>query len=139
MTKTYDDIIHLPRHVSTKHPQMALSDRAAQFSPFAALTGHGAAIKETARLTDERVQLDEYMINVLSDRLQIIAERLKDKPEIMITYFQPDEKKNGGAYVTTTGTVKKIDVYERIVVMTDRQEIPIDDIVGIEGQIFEVM
>ncbi len=139
MTKTYDDIIHLPRHVSKKHPQMALSDRAAQFSPFAALTGHGAAIKETARLTDERVQLDEYMINVLSDRLQIIADRLKDKPEIMITYFQPDEKKNGGAYVTTTGTVKKIDVYERIVVMTDRQEIPIDDIVGIEGQIFEIM
>ncbi len=139
MTKTYDDIIPLPRHVSKKHPQMALSDRAAQFSPFAALTGHGAAIKETARLTDERVQLDEYMINVLSDRLQIIADRLKDKPEIMITYFQPDEKKNGGAYVTTTGTVKKIDVYERIVVMTDRQEIPIDDIVGIEGQIFEIM
>lgn len=139
MTKTYDDIIHLPRHVSKKHPQMALSDRAAQFSPFAALTGYGAAIKETARLTDERVQLDEYMINVLSDRLQIIADRLKDKPEIMITYFQPDEKKNGGAYVTTTGTVKKIDVYERIVVMTDRQEIPIDDIVGIEGQIFEIM
>lgn len=139
MTKTYDDIIHLPRHVSKKHPQMALSDRAAQFSPFAALTGHGAAIKETARLTDERVQLDEYMINVLSDRLQIIADRLKDKPEIMITYFQPDEKKNGGAYVTTTGTVKKIDVYERIVVMTDRQEIPIDDIVGIEGQIFDSM
>ena len=139
MTKTYDDIIHLPRHVSKKHPQMALSDRAAQFSPFAALTGHGAAIKETARLTDERVQLDEYMINVLSDRLQIIAERLKDKPEIMITYFQPDEKKNGGAYVTATGTVKKIDVYERIVVMADRQEIPIDDIVGIEGQIFEIM
>ena len=139
MTKTYDDIIHLPRHVSKKHPQMALSDRAAQFSPFAALTGYGAAIKETARLTDERVQLDEYMINVLSDRLQIIADRLKDKPEIMITYFQPDEKKNGGAYVTTTGTVKKIDVYERIVVMADRQEIPIDDIVGIEGQIFEIM
>lgn len=139
MTKTYDDIIHLPRHVSKKHPQMALSDRAAQFSPFAALTGHGAAIKETARLTDERVQLDEYMINVLSERLQIIADRLKDKPEIMITYFQPDEKKNGGAYVTTTGTVKKIDVYERIVVMTDRQEIPIDDIVGIEGQMFDII
>lgn len=139
MTKTYDDIIHLPRHVSKKHPQMALSDRAAQFSPFAALTGHGAAIKETARLTDERIQLDEYMINVLSDRLQIIADRLKEKPEVMITYFQPDEKKNGGAYVTATGTVKKIDVYERIVVMVDRQEIPIDDIVGIEGQMFDII
>ncbi len=139
MTKTYDDIIHLPRHVSKKHPQMALSDRAAQFSPFAALTGHGAAIKETARLTDERIQLDEYMINVLSDRLQIIADRLKDKPEVMITYFQPDEKKNGGAYVTTTGTVKKIDEHERIVVMADRQEIPMDEIVDIEGQLFGSM
>ena len=139
MTKTYYDIIHLPRHVSKKHPQMALSDRAAQFSPFAALTGHGAAIKETARLTDERIQLDEYMINVLSDRLQIIADRLKDKPEVMITYFQPDEKKNGGAYVTTTGTVKKIDEHERIVVMADTQEIPMDEIVDIEGQLFGSM
>ncbi|WP_066716216.1 hypothetical protein [Clostridium sp. Marseille-P299] len=139
MTKTYDDIIHLPHHVSTKHPHMALIDRAAQFSPFAALTGHGAAIKETARLTDERVELDEYMKNVLSNKLQIIAERLKDKPEIEITYFQPDEKKNGGAYVTAAGSVKKIDKYERIVVMTDRKEISIDDIVAIEGQIFEIM
>lgn len=139
MTKTYDDIIHLPHHVSTKHPHMALIDRAAQFSPFAALTGHGAAIKETARLTDERVELDEYMKNVLSNKLQIIAERLKDKLEIEITYFQPDEKKNGGAYVTAAGSVKKIDEYERIVVMTDRKEISIDDIVAIEGQIFEIL
>ena len=139
MTKIYDDIIHLPHHVSTKHPHMALRDRAAQFSPFAALTGHGAAIKETARLTDERVELDEYMKNVLNDKLQTIAERLKDKPDIMITYFRPDEKKNGGAYVTVMGTVKKLDAYERVVVMTDGQEIPMDDIVDIEGQIFGSM
>lgn len=139
MTKTYDDIIHLPHYVSTKHPHMALINRAAQFSPFAALTGHDAAIKETARLTDERVELDEYMKDVLSDKLQIIAERLIDYPEIVITYFQPDEKKNGGAYVTATGAVKKINEYDRIVVMTDKIEIPIDDIIGIEGQIFETM
>lgn len=136
MTKTYDDIIHLPHHVSGKHPHMSLTDRAAQFSPFAALTGHNAAIKETARLTDERVELDESMKDVLSNKLQIIAERIIEKPEIVITYFQPDEKKNGGAYVTAVGTVKKIDEYERIVVMTNRQEIPINDIIGIEGQIF---
>ncbi|ROR29187.1 hypothetical protein EDD66_103122 [Mobilisporobacter senegalensis] len=136
MTKTYDDIIHLPRHISEKHPHMSLTDRAAQFSPFAALTGHNAAIKETARLTDERVELDESMKDVLSNKLQIIGERIIEKPEIVITYFQPDEKKNGGAYVTTVGTVKKIDKYERIVVMTNRQEIPINDIIGIEGQIF---
>lgn len=139
MTKTYDDIIHLPRHVSTKHPHMALIDRAAQFSPFAALTGHNAAIKETARLTDERVELDESFKTVLGNKIHIIAEQLVEKPEIVITYFQPDEKKSGGDYVTATGTVKRIDEYERIVVMTDRTEIPIDSIIGIEGQIFEIM
>ena len=139
MKNTYDDIIHLPHHIFTKRPHMALIDRAAQFSPFAALTGHDAAIKETARFTNEKVELDEYMKDILSDKLQIIAERLMDHPEIVITYFQPDEKKNGGAYVTATGTVKKIDKYARIVVMTDKIGIPIDDIIGIEGQVFETM
>ena len=139
MTKAYDDIIHLPRHVSAKHPHMALIDRAAQFSPFAALTGHGAAIKETARLTDERVELDESMKDILGNKLQIIAERIMERPEIVITYFKPDGKKNGGAYVEAVGMVKKIDGYKRIVIMADRQEIPMDDIIGIEGQIFGIM
>ena len=136
MTKAYDDIIHLPRHVSTTRPHMAAIDRAAQFSPFAALTSHGAAIKETARLTDERAELDEHMKDVLNDRLQIIADRLKEHSEIVITYFQPDTKKNGGTYVTAIGTVKKIEEYERFVVMTDGSVIPIDEIISIEGQIF---
>jgi hypothetical protein len=118
---------------------MTASDRAAQFSPFAALTGYDAAIKETARLTDERVKLDEYMKVVLSDRLQIIADRIKERPEIVITYFQPDEKKNGGAYVTAISTAKKIDEYERVVVMTDGTAIPIDEIISIDGKIFETM
>lgn len=139
MTKTYDDIIHLPHHVSTTHPHMAIGDRAAQFSPFAALTGYDAAIKETARLTHERVELDEYMKAVLSDKLRIILDRIKEHPLISITHFQPDEKKNGGAYVTTTGMVKKIDEYERIVVMTGDTEIPIDEISSIDGHIFENM
>ena len=139
MTRIYDDMMHLPHHVSTTHPHMSVIDRAAQFSPFAALNGYDAAIKETARLTDERVELDEYMKDVLSDKLQIITDRLIEHPEIIITYFQPDEKKNGGAYVTATGTVKKIDTYDRIVVMTDRAEIPIDEIIDIEGKIFETM
>jgi hypothetical protein len=139
MTKTYDDIIHLPHHVSTTHPHMAAIDRAAQFSPFAALTGYDAAIKETARLTDERVELDEYMKDSLSDRLQIIADRLKEYPEIAITYFQPDTKKNGGAYVTAISAAKKIDQYERVVIMTDGTVIPIDEIISIDGQIFETM
>lgn len=137
--KSYEDIIHLPHHVSTKHPQMSAIDRAAQFSPFAALTGYGAAIKETARLTNERLVLDEYMKTVLSDKLQILVERHKECPEITITYFQPDENKAGGAYITTIGMVKKIDEYERVVVMADLTEIPIDEIIDIEGQIFEIV
>ncbi len=132
MTKTYDDIIHLPHHVSTTHPHMAAIDRAAQFSPFAALTGYDAAIKETARLTDKRVELDEAMKEALSNKLQMVADRLKERPEIAITYFQPDGKKNGGAYVTVINTVKKIDVYERIVIMTDGKVIPVDEIISID-------
>jgi len=132
MTKTYDDIIHLPHHVSATHPHMAAIDRAAQFSPFAALTGYDTAIKETARLTDKRVELDESMKDALSNNLQMIADRLKEHPEIAITYFQPDAKKNGGAYVTVINTVKKIDVYERIVVMTDGKVIPVDEIISID-------
>jgi hypothetical protein len=118
---------------------MSVSDRAAQFSPFAALTGYDAAIKETARFTDERVKLDEYMKDDLSERLQILTDRIKELPEIVITYFQPDARKEGGAYVTAVGTVKKIDEYERIVVMTDGTLIPIDEIISIDGQIFETM
>ncbi|SHO54141.1 hypothetical protein [Anaerocolumna xylanovorans] len=139
MTWTYDDIINLPHHVSATRPHMSAIDRAAQFSPFAALTGYDTAIKETARLTDERVKLDEYMKDVLNDRLQIIADQMKEHPEISITYFEPDEKKNGGAYVTAISTVKKIDEYERVVIMTDGAIIPIDEIISIDGQIFETM
>ena len=139
MTGAYDDIIDLPHHVSTTHLHMSAIDRAAQFSPFAALTGYDSAIKETARLTDERVELDEYMKDALSDRLQIIADRIKEHPEVAITYFQPDAKKNGGAYVTAAGSAKKIDENERMVVMTDGTVIPIDEIISIDGQMFESM
>lgn len=137
MTKSYDDIIHLPHHVSGTHPHMAILDRAAQFSPFAALTGYDAAVRETARLTDERVELDEYMKDVLSHKLKIIADRIKEHPEIEITYFQPDDKKEGGAYVTAIGVAKKIDEYERTVLMTEGIVIPIDEIISIDGRIFE--
>ncbi len=139
MTNSYDDIIHLPHHVSATRPQMPIIDRAAQFTPFAALTGHDAAIKETARLTDERIELDECRKGALSDRLQIIAERMKEQPEIVITYFQPDARKAGGAYVTAIGAVKKIDEYDRVVLMINGEEIPIDEIINIDGQIFEAM
>lgn len=139
MTNKYDDIINLPHHVSTKHPQMPLIDRAAQFAPFAALTGYDAAVKETARLTDVRIELDEYTMDALRDRLQMIADRLEENPEITVTYFQPDAKKEGGAYVTAAGAVKKIDEYKQVVVMAHGTVIPFDKIVSIEGPMFEVI
>lgn len=139
MTKAYDDIINLPHKISVTRPRMAAIDRAAQFSPFAALTGYDAAIKETARLTDERVELDEHMKGALSDRLQIIADRIQEYPKIAITYFQPDEMKNGGTYVTNIGTAQRIDVYDRIIIMTGGTAIPIDEIIDVDGQIFNTM
>ena len=137
MTDAYDDIIDLPHHISATHPHMSAIDRAAQFSPFAALTGYASAIKENARLTDKEIELDEYTKDALSDKLQIIAERMKEHPEVSITYFQPDDKKSGGAYVTAAGSVKKIGEYERLVFMTDGTAIPIDEIISIDGQMFE--
>lgn len=125
----YDDILNLPHHRSKKHPHMPLIDRAAQFSPFAALTGHDAAIKETARLTDRKIELDEYEIAALDEKLQIIRTRLKYCPEITVTYFQPDERKAGGEYVTVTGNVKKIDEASKSLVMNDGERILIEDII----------
>lgn len=139
MTGVYDDIIHIKHHVSIKHPAMTAVNRAAQFSPFAALTGYDKAIQETARRTDERIEMDDCSTNDLCDRLQIIAAQMTQQPEIEITYFQPDRLKSGGAYVTAASAAKKIDEYRRIVIMTDGTEIPLDDIVSIEGAIFEVL
>ncbi|PNV61580.1 hypothetical protein C0033_13445 [Clostridium sp. chh4-2] len=132
----YDDIIHLPHHVSSVHPPMPVSDRAAQFAPFAALTGHDAAIKETARLTDERVELDENAKAVLDEKLRMIQEMLARQPEITVTYFQPDEKKSGGRYISATGNVRKIDMYSHLIIMADGLRIPLSEIYGIEGNIF---
>ena len=129
----YDDIINLPHPTSLRHPRMPLEDRAAQFAPFAALTGHEAAIKETARLTDEKENLSDEVIAILNDKLNIIAENLGTDQTVDITYFVPDEKKTGGAYVTYSGIVKKIDLYEHILIMTDKTVIPIGQISEIEG------
>lgn len=135
-TTDYDDIIHLPHHVSTKHPQMPIPDRAAQFAPFAALTGHEAAIRETARLTDEKAELDENAKAVLDEKFRMVQETLSEHPEITVTYFQPDLKKSGGRYVTVTGCVKKLDMYEYHIVMADGLRIHLDDILELEGDIF---
>ncbi len=139
MRRTYDDLLPLPHHVSTTHPHMSVSDRAAQFSPFAALTGHDAAIAETARLTEGRVELDEYRKADLNRRLRILQDRTDEKPAVSITYFQPDNKKAGGAYITAAGYIKKMDEYERTVVMQDGARIPFDQIIAVDGEWFESM
>lgn len=127
----YEDIIDHPHHVSKKRPQMSMHDRAAQFSPFAALTGYEAAIAETARITDRRVELDEYELQKLDEQLQKILEHLQEQPEVDITYFKPDERKEGGSYVTKRGHVKKLDEYEQVLTMTDGTRIEIAEIVEI--------
>lgn len=129
----YDDIIRLPHHVSTRHPQMSIHDRAAQFSPFAALTGHDAAIRETERLTEEWVELDEDSKEQLDERLQMIREHLAERPEITFTFFQPDERKQGGAYRTITGKVKRIDEYEHRILLEDGTALMVEHLVSIEG------
>jgi len=136
MMNPYDDIINLPHHTSASRPHMSAHDRAAQFSPFAALTGYDSAITETARLTDKRVELDEYSKAALNGKLSMIQEQLDEQLDVSITYFQPDNKKSGGTYITAAGCVKKIDEYERTVVMRDATQIPIEDILAIEGEMF---
>lgn len=132
----YNDIIDLPHHVSATRPRMSMIDRAAQFSPFAALTGYDAAIKETGRLTDQRIELSEDSRAALDRKQQLLVECLADHPEVSVTYFIPDERKSGGAYVTVTGIVKKVDGYQRLLLLTDGTKIPLDDILDLESELF---
>ncbi len=136
MKNPYDDIINLPHHVSSTRPQMSRENRAAQFSPFAALTGHDAAVRETARLTEQRIELGDGAIEVLDAKLNILADMIDSKPEVSVTHFVPDAKKDGGSYVTTTGAVKKIDDYERAVVMVSGEKIGIANILDMESELF---
>lgn len=124
----YDDIINLPHHQSTKHKQMSNYQRAAQFSPFAALTGYDAAIDETARLTDKKLDLSEEQTEFLNQQIQLLTERTSDTPQAQITYFVPDERKSGGEYVTVTGNVRRVDDYNREIVFTDGLTVKIDDV-----------
>ena len=128
----YDDIIDMPHHVSSVHAHMSSVDRAAQFSPFAALTGYDAAVKETARLTEQRIELDEYEKEEIDSKLQYIKSVMPDSPEITITHFKKDLLKDGGSYVMSEGHVKKIDEYENTIVMMNGKKIYIDDIVEIQ-------
>ena len=133
----YDDIIRLPHHVSQNHPQMSMHDRAAQFAPFAALTGYEAAVGETARLTAERRELDAQEAEELNRRLAALIAHLPGRPEVTIEYFVPDDRKAGGAYVTISGRVRHISVPEKTLVMEDGTVIPLDDVSLISGFLFE--
>lgn len=135
----YDDIINLPHHVSAVHPRMSALDRAAQFSPFAALTGLDAAMEETARVTDAMPQLDEDRKEELDRRLRIIQEHITLRPEIAVTCFFPDVKKAGGACHLITGIVKKLDERTHQMIMENGTSIPIDAICEIECALFDDM
>ena len=118
---------------------MSMIDRAAQFSPFAALTGYDAAVKETARLTEQQIELDEYEKAALDQRILLLQEHLKELPEVTITHFVPDERKDGGKYVSITEAVKKIDTYEKQIVLVDKSKISIENILSIEGELFRIL
>lgn len=135
----YDDIINLPHYESTKHPRMSALNRAAQFSPFAALTGHEAAINETARLTNTRLELDEDRKEELDEQLQIIREHISLEPEVAITYFVPDTQKEGGSYLQVIGIIKKLDDINHKIMMKNGTVIPINDIFEIESSIFNAI
>ena len=131
----YEDIVNLPHHTSKKHPRMSLEARSAQFAPFAALTGYDEVLIETARLTNERIEIDETIKFIIDSKLQIIKEHIKEIPLITFMYFVPDSKKDGGKYVTITGNVKKIDEYRNVLILENKAEIPIDEIIDINGDI----
>lgn len=134
MSGKYDDIIALPHPEPRTHPRMSLHDRAAQFSPFAALTGHSAAIAETGRLTDSRITLDESEMARVDAALQRLRELLPQAPAVSITYFVPDERKAGGSYQTVTGTARRIDTANGVLLLTDQRAIPIPDILDVAIQ-----
>lgn len=133
MTGPYDDILNLPHHVSRTRKRMSRLDRAAQFSPFSALTGYDAAIRETARLTDDAVELDTDGVTMLDEKLQHLARLLPDQPEITVTHFVPDVRKTGGCYTTVTGRLKKLDPVHQILALDDGTIIPFQRLLGISG------
>ena len=130
----YDDVIYRQHPTSKKHPRMSRMNRAAQFAPFAALTGYEESIEETARLTDHRIELSEYEIEELNAKLNFIQEHIKERPEVTITYFQPDGRKEGGSYITVTGKVRRIDEVNRVVVFEDERIVWIDAIISLNAK-----
>jgi len=132
MTDNYDDIINLPHHVSTRHPQMSMMNRAAQFAPFAALTGHSSAIEETARLTNTQIELPDEDSEILNQKMAYLREAINEHPTISITYFEPDKKKAGGKYKSTKGQLQNIDDYNQTIVLKNGEMIPLKSILDIQ-------
>lgn len=139
MSGKYDEIINLPHHVSCRHPPMPMSDRAAQFSPFAALNGYDDAITEAKRLTDQKHELSDDEAASLDHKLQFLSDMLKDQPELTVSYFVPDKTKQGGSYSTKIGHLKKINIAERWIQFADGTKIEMDYISKIEGDQFHDM
>ena len=137
--RNYDDMINMPCPTSSRHPRMPRADRAAQFAPFAALTGYDAAIDETGRLTDQKIDISEDMREKLDLKQNFLADIIDEQPEISVTYFIPDKKKSGGAYVTANGRLKQIDEYEQLIILTDGKKIPIQEVYSIESDLFRGM
>jgi hypothetical protein len=129
--KDYEDMLHLPHHVSSRRRIMAIKDRAAQFAPFAAVVGHGNAVKEAARYTQQRKELDETEKAIIDDQLREIEAQLPNKSEVELVYFKPDTLKAGGEYITKVGSIKKFDVYKKEVLMVDGTRIAIEEIYSI--------
>ncbi len=136
MSDNYNDIINLPHHISTKRPRMKMIDRAAQFSPFAALTGHDSAVEETARLTEKFRALDEYEKSVINEKLRFLSDLISQHPAVEIVYFEPDSRKDGGKYITVSGEIKKLDEVDKCIVMTDGQRISVEFISDIRCDLF---
>ena len=132
MNNKYEDIINLKRTISKKHPPMPLEERAAQFAPFAALTGYEETITETAREVDKRIELDEEAQNTINRKIQELKQQIVTKPIVSITYFQKDLRKEGGEYITVTEKIRKIDDYKKIIVLENKTEIPIREILDID-------
>ena len=133
----YDGIINLPHHRSEKHPHMSAHNRAGQFSPFAALVGYDDAVEETARLTGSKISLGDDELDELNRKLSALAEVISERPEVTVTYFKPDELKDGGEYVTVFKKLRRIDEHKRRLIFTDKSEIPINDIISIECELFK--
>jgi len=132
----YEDIVNLPPHISKKHPQPSMMDRAARFAPFAAITGYEEMVLEEARVTEEQIHLDEDAVALICEKINMIQEFIDEEPEVRITYFEPDKKKSGGAYITITGTPKRVDEYEQLLIMTDGKKIKFDSIYRLESELF---